>query len=250
MQRLTDAERTLAASLALPEPVLLALKAGTTTPLRCWTRHLFREAPTGELVHTRLEGALRLVPGGQALTLVQTLRARWLADRWLAGVVALHPLDDAQIPLPLDATGQWIPPANRLWGVGLWAGTDAWTLLDLLDGVYVGQLSQADPATVRHTLLTWGQRLACDIMGAGRDWVILTFPTLPADVEAFAAEVFGLCPDIGDTWLTTPDMHTVQRYLARHRIDGEEYSQAVDAQTIRDIAQHLRATKVLRLWWA
>ena len=37
---------------------------------------------------------------------------------------------------------------QRLWGVGLVPGRDAWDLLSLLDGVYVGVVSQADWATI------------------------------------------------------------------------------------------------------
>jgi hypothetical protein len=132
MTSLTITEQELAACLAMPEAVLMQVKTITHAPLHQLVRHTYREDPQGHLVYRRLEGVLAMLPSTQATAMVQALRPPLLSQGWLASIVALHPLDDARLPPHFDGAGHWIPPAHRLWGLGILPGHDPCELLSLL----------------------------------------------------------------------------------------------------------------------
>jgi Zn-dependent protease len=70
-------------------------------------------------------------------------------------------------------------------------------------------------------LKEWEKVSTFDIVGADFDWVHLRFRKLPPDVEAFAEEVYKLCPD------------TVEQGTG----------------TVKDLAKDIREKKDLFLWW-
>jgi hypothetical protein len=59
------------------------------------------------------------------------------------------------------------------------------------DGANYGISNKAIFARLR----SWGKRCRFEIVGASQDWVALVFRSLPADLCAFAEEVYRFCPD-------------------------------------------------------
>jgi len=54
------------------------------------------------------------------------------------------------------------------------------------------------PEDVVARLQQWQQLCSFTIVGASHDWTLLEFETLPADLDAFAQEIYAFCPDTID----------------------------------------------------
>lgn len=74
---------------------------------------------------------------------------------------------------------------------------------------------------VVETLKEWEKKHSFDIIGAEHDWVEIEFKVLPANVKAFAEEVYDFSPDVVDE----------------------------DLGTVQELVRDLQATKRLLMWW-
>lgn len=103
--------------------------------------------------------------------------------------------------------------------VGVIRGADSFEVLRLkkTDGINYGHTSDA----VLARLEQWHRATPLTIVGAGRDWVDLEFETLPADLDAFAKEVYEFCPDTVDQGFPS----------------------------VAELASALKASRRLYLWW-
>jgi hypothetical protein len=101
----------------------------------------------------------------------------------------------------------------------------------------------------------WAGRCSFAVLGAGWDWVELSFRTLPDDLESFAEEVVEFCPDtIDQAIVKAPPEHLAGK-------SGEDLSEdemeemmefmegALDEQDASDLADFLAREKRLFLWW-
>ena len=103
--------------------------------------------------------------------------------------------------------------------IGVLKGTDQYDILRIMhtDGDEY-DISNQD---VIDWLKGWETRAPFDIVGADSDWVEIEFKTLPADLKAFAQEVYDICPDAVDQ--------------GPGSVDG--------------LVKEIRKTKHLFLWW-
>ncbi|WP_013334655.1 DUF4253 domain-containing protein [Gloeothece verrucosa] len=92
-----------------------------------------------------------------------------------------------------------------------------------------------------HLLEQWAKFCAFQIIGADFDWLELQFQTLPDNLNAFAQEIYEFCPNI-----------LTQGYIGESLSEDasiEDWEEALDNQTIEDLAEFLQKTKTLFLWW-
>jgi Domain of unknown function (DUF4253) len=270
MVSLTVSEQELAHHLAIPDSILMQVKTVTRAPLTKLERHIFSTGETGGAGYRHLAGVFVLVPSVQAHAMVRALQASLFPQGFVVGVVATHTLDDIRIPHHYDTAGHWIPLAQRPWGLGVLPGCDPLALL-----LFCNDLSPTRDVS-RHILSTWAQVCSFTLLGAGRDWLMLAFDTLPQDIYAFAAEVCAWCERVLDTILFSPGLGTWMPHRAlpgviAHSSREEEIAEhalialvkrsipeARDAseqqvwwyiEMVHALVQHLRATHCLRLWW-
>ena len=93
---------------------------------------------------------------------------------------------------------------------------------------------------ILRALKEWKRFSSFEIAAAHPRELYLAFRDLPHDLETFARAVYKLVPE------------AVYAYYLGERIEGWEdidYIRAMDEQTPRDLARHLRKTKRLRLYW-
>lgn len=77
------------------------------------------------------------------------------------------------------------------------------------------------PEQIIERLRDWDHRYGLTLIGAGFDWLGAEFVHPPADMSAFAAEVYRFCPDVVD--------------------QGTE--------TVQALAEEMRRTNSVYLWW-
>ena len=103
--------------------------------------------------------------------------------------------------------------------IGFLKGTDQY---DVLRVMYTnGDDDDISHEDVLDRLKEWEKKYPFDIIGAEHDWVEIEFRVLPANIKAFAEEIYDFSPDIVDD-----DMGTVQ-----------------------ELAKDLQTTKRLLMWW-
>ncbi len=77
--------------------------------------------------------------------------------------------------------------------IGIIRSTDQFDILRIMQTD--GEDSDVINQDVIDRLHAWEQKAPFDILGAGEDWVELSFRRLPDDVRGFAGEVYNFCPD-------------------------------------------------------
>lgn len=92
-----------------------------------------------------------------------------------------------------------------------------------------------DTESIIERLEEWDGDLSFDFVDVGSAHVTLRFHSLPPDLEDFAAEAYGFCPDLASDY------------------DIEDEDAAEDATTDRAVVEAvshgLREDRLLRLWW-
>lgn len=90
-------------------------------------------------------------------------------------------------------------------------------------------------------LREWETLCQFEILGGGGDTLVLAFKTLPEDLLAFANDVYEFCPDLMDQGYIGP--------LLDEGATMEEIGEAMDEQTVDDLADYLRRNKFVSFWW-
>ena len=103
--------------------------------------------------------------------------------------------------------------------IGVLKGTDQYDILRIMHTN--GNEYDISNQDVIDWLKDWETSAPFDIVGADSDWVEIKFKTLPADLKAFAQEVYDICPDAVDQ--------------GPGSVDG--------------LVKEIRKTKHLFLWW-
>jgi hypothetical protein len=103
--------------------------------------------------------------------------------------------------------------------IGVLKGTDQYDILRIMHTN--GNEYDISNQDVIDWLKEWEKRAPFDIVGADSDWVEIEFIALPADLKAFAQEVYDICPDAVDQ--------------GPGSVDG--------------LVKEIRKTKHLFLWW-
>ncbi len=80
--------------------------------------------------------------------------------------------------------------------IGILKGTDQYEILRLMQTN--GDDYDITNEDVIERLMEWEKRYPFDILGAGNDWVEIEFKSVPADLKAFAQEVYDFSPDVVD----------------------------------------------------
>jgi hypothetical protein len=168
---LTEAERQLAQQVGMPEDLLGAMKRVGNDPRR--------------LEGTDDQGVLKLANGitvsvlaVEAADAVKTLRAAAPAG-WLAFVSA-HNFDIGGEPDHVS-----LLKGNRFQDAIQAMGTN-------------GINYDIGPEKVSQQLAAWDARYGLVLEGAGFGWFEASFTRPPADMVAFAREVYAFCPDVVD----------------------------------------------------
>jgi len=98
-------------------------------------------------------------------------------------------------------------------------GTDPYSMLRVMGTN--GWNYNISPDSIIVRLQRWDAAFGLDLQGVGFDWLEAEFRRLPSDMMAFAKEVYEFCPDVVD--------------------QGTE--------TVEALAQEMRRSKRLYLWW-
>jgi len=103
--------------------------------------------------------------------------------------------------------------------IAILKGTDQYEILRIkqTNGINYG----VENKDVIDKLKEWEELYPFEILGADFDWVEAEFKTVPEDMDSFAEEVYEFCPDVVDQ----------------------------GTGTVEDLAEEMRKTKRLFLWW-
>lgn len=96
-------------------------------------------------------------------------------------------------------------------------------------------------------IAAWRERCSLRVLGAGFDWLRIGFTTLPAHLEAFAAEVYDFCPDTLDQGIVKPMPADIAAASEEEQLAW--LGEALDDQEPADLAEYLRRERDLFLWW-
>lgn len=86
--------------------------------------------------------------------------------------------------------------------IGVLKGTDQYEILRVMHTD--GEEYDITNSDLIERLKEWEKKWPFDIIGADRDWVEIRFRKVPADLKAFAEEVYDFCPDAVDEGPGTP----------------------------------------------
>jgi hypothetical protein len=103
--------------------------------------------------------------------------------------------------------------------LGIIKGTDQFDILRVMQTN--GENDDLSHEEIIEQLREWEQQYPFEIIGAENDWVELELKTVPKDLMSFAEDVYDFCPDAVD--------------------EG--------AGTVKELANQLKATRRLLLWW-
>lgn len=106
---------------------------------------------------------------------------------------------------------------------------------------------------VINKLDAWRESSDFDILGAGTDWIDIQFTQLPKDVLAFAEDIYDFCPDTLDQGVVKEAPSDLQDIEEPSEEDIENMmdwlENTMDDQTTEDLANYLKRTQRLYLWW-
>jgi hypothetical protein len=103
--------------------------------------------------------------------------------------------------------------------LGIIKGTDQFDILGVMQTN--GEDDDVSHEAIIAQLREWEQQNPFDIIGAENDWVELELKTVPKDLMSFAEDVYDFCPDAVD--------------------EG--------AASVKELANQVKATRRLLLWW-
>jgi hypothetical protein len=103
--------------------------------------------------------------------------------------------------------------------LGIIKGTDQFDILGVMQTN--GESDDLSHGEIIEQLRDWERQYPFEIIGAENDWVELEFKTVPKDLISFAEEVYDFCPAVVD--------------------EG--------AGTVKELANQLKASRRLLLWW-
>lgn len=203
----------------------------------------------------------------------------WLEGHEFPGQVELDETEDAWI-VTLDALATFLPTESaRDATIALQADLAPYGYQALTTSSDAGYLRVPDPPNstqivvfkaadaipllvVRQTngincdvypqdLVEWLDRLSeqCEfsIIGAGHDYVDLQFSTLPADVQAFADDVYEFCPDTLEQGIAKAPPTGFDEMSLEDQVEWMD--DALESQTTEDLAAALAESGRLFLWW-
>lgn len=90
-------------------------------------------------------------------------------------------------------------------------------------------------------LRDWEKLCEFEIIGGGEDTLDLAFRTLPKDRLAFVEDIYNFCPDL-----------LSQGYVGPPLGEGatlEDYAEAMDKQTVEDLADYVERNMAVGFWW-
>jgi len=190
--KLSDEETKLSARIEFPETVLAEIKKSGTN-----LRQLSTVDDGGQGILAA--GVTIDVSQEEAVAAVEHLRER-LGYGYLVFISERH---------------FGFEPDN----VSVLRGTDQYEMLRVMQTN--GWNYDISPETVIERVKLWDSRYGLDIYGAAFDWLEARFERAPADMMAFAREVYEFCPDVVD--------------------QGTE--------TVEALANEMARTNSVYLWW-
>lgn len=112
-----------------------------------------------------------------------------------------------------------------------------------------------DTEAIVARLTQWQSLCSFTVKGAGHDTVEIEFATLPADMDAFARELYDLCPDLVDQG--TGCVHEMVEAMEEM---GEEVSpeiaRLIEGVDLTDenygvelLKREVERSKTVKLWW-
>jgi len=115
---------------------------------------------------------------------------------------------------------------------------------------------EMDSKDIVARLQQWQQLCHLNIVGAGHDWVIVVFETLPADLDAFGEEIYEFCPDTIDQHFgcfgdMADAMEEAGEELPAEMIEvmaGLDWNDP-DKAGMELLKHSLQQTRSLFLWW-
>ena len=99
-------------------------------------------------------------------------------------------------------------------------------------------------------LKQWQELCAFRVTGAKHDRVSLEFDTLPADMDAFARDVYAFCPDIVDQGTSSlREMAEIGELPEKFQalVEGVDFSD--ENYGVEILKRQIVAGKTLSLWW-
>ena len=191
---LTDGERALAATVGMPEALLLDIKKTG--------RHL-RQIETRDADGNPAKGAGVTIDVSheEALAVVRRLR-----NSVPPGHYAF--VSERHFGLGGDPDQVSVMKAADPYEILRAMGTNGWNY-DLSPEMVIARLKE------------WDSRFGLEFRGIAFDWVEAEFKKQPRDMLAFAKEVYEFCPDVVDQ----------------------------GAETVGALAQEMKSSNVLYLWW-
>lgn len=93
-------------------------------------------------------------------------------------------------------------------------------------------------------LKEWEQRYPFEILGGSGDWIEFEFKAVPEDLDAFAQEVYEVCPDVVDQGTGFAAEEKARRYYPFK--DDEE---SIHELAVHILAEIIQTTKRTYMWW-
>ncbi len=160
LQKLTPQEKDLCIKLGFDEELMRLLKTETSNPLSIENSNF-------------IEAAVSETKSEQAYIIIKNCKKRF-SEKGMC--LFAHSEEDSETRVVTFKANKESDIINYTGTTGKTPGTSNETLAKLLD--------------------KWDGLFDFSIQGAGSDWMQLEVTTLPEDQEAFAEEVFAVCPDI------------------------------------------------------
>ncbi len=103
--------------------------------------------------------------------------------------------------------------------IALMRGTDQFAILRTVGTNGINY--DIGPEKVQARVQAWDKRYGLDIVAAGFDWMQADLKRPPANMEAFAKEVYKFCPDVVEQ----------------------------GTNTVKELAKEMKAGRLVYLWW-